>query len=417
MTSENELDALKLMETIANNEEPNSLTIVAEQTAIAKTEDEKINIEKPKRPGRKRKELTSTSSVKEENLDNSNIADTQPLFEQPIIVEGKRSRKPTSRLELSDLETPKKELSIPQGLGKPLGHIEYINYQITHASADTLSRMRNICFGRRASHNDIKQNLREFNGFEFEHDSDEYQRHLNSLIKLKKDQLRSVSDILGLSATSRNDEHAEAILDFLMKPVDEGKTIPERPTLTRNAKKASTNSKQSIPTDEDDFDEKTENGDDDDQDELFYDDEQEEDDDTGADDDYIGSDEEVGFNTKDDPDDFVYQPGKKTPKKKPPMKRSRKGTTNKRKKGGSTPSKRARKKTKITIGDKSENADIVSDPVVPMQLNNAGNGTSTAFSSAETKTDNVNTIDTKLSEQNDITIKTTTTYFQQQSKP
>ncbi|CAF1113631.1 unnamed protein product [Rotaria magnacalcarata] len=406
MTSENELDALKLMETIANNEEPNLLTIVAEQTAIGKTENERINIEKPKRPGRKRKELTSTSSVKEEDLDNSNIVDTQPLFEQPIIVEGKRSRKPTSRLELSDLETPKKELSIPQGLGKPLGHIEYINYQITHASPDTLMRMRNICFGRRASHNDIKQNLREFNGFEFEHGSDQYQRHLSSLIKLNKDQLRSVSDVLGLSAASRNNEHAEAILDFLMKPVDEGKTIPERTTLTRNAKKVSTNSKQSIPTDEDDFDEKTENGDDY-QDELFYD--EEEDDDDGTDDDYIGSDEEVGFNTKDDPDDFVYQPGKKTPRKKPPMKSSRKGSTNKRKKGGSTPSKRGRKKNTIIIDDKSENADIVLDPAVPVQVNNEDNGTNTAFSSAETKTDNVNTIDTKLSEQNDITKKTTTT--------
>ncbi|CAF5123292.1 unnamed protein product, partial [Rotaria magnacalcarata] len=53
--------------------------------------------------------------------------------------------------------------------------------------------------------------------------------------------------------------------------------------------------------------------------------------------------------------------------------------------------------------------DIVLDPAVPVQVNNEDNGTNTAFSSAETKTDNVNTIDTKLSEQNDITKKTTTT--------
>ena len=43
-----------------------------------------------------------------------------------------------------------------------------------------------------------------------------------------------------------------------MKPVDEGKQISERTALTRNAKKASAISKQSIPTDEDDFYEKTE---------------------------------------------------------------------------------------------------------------------------------------------------------------
>lgn len=66
------------------------------------------------RPGRKKREPT-----------NGDPLDTQPLFEQPIILEGKRSRKPTSRLELSDLEAPKKELVIPQGRGKALGDIAY----------------------------------------------------------------------------------------------------------------------------------------------------------------------------------------------------------------------------------------------------------------------------------------------------
>ena len=58
-------------------------------------------------------------------------------------------------------------ISFIQGQGKPLGEIDYsrlkrerkrtkidlsisVNYQITHASTDVLSRMRSICFGRRA---------------------------------------------------------------------------------------------------------------------------------------------------------------------------------------------------------------------------------------------------------------------------
>ena len=63
--------------------------------------------------------------------------------------------------------------------------------------------------------------------------------------------------------------------------------------------------------------------------------EEEEDDEEGnaTDDDYIGSDEESGLHTKDDPDDFVYQPGKKTPKKRTSIKRSRSRTTPKRKRG------------------------------------------------------------------------------------
>lgn len=48
----------------------------------------------------------------------------------------------------------------------------------------------------------------------------------------------------------------------------------------------------------------------------------------------MGSDEESGLNNKDDdPDDFVYKPGKKMPKKRTSTKRSGKRTTNQRKRG------------------------------------------------------------------------------------
>ena len=73
--------------------------------------------------------------------------------------------------------------------------------------------------------------------------------------RLKKDQLRSLSDILGLPVAGSNEENAEKILTFLMTPVDEGKSIPERKMSMRTTKQPSTNSKESIPTDEE---EKTE---------------------------------------------------------------------------------------------------------------------------------------------------------------
>ncbi|CAF3552882.1 unnamed protein product [Rotaria sp. Silwood1] len=406
MTSENELDVIKPMDTIESKDEQTLLTTSVEQAITPKEEDEKVNVEKPKRPGRKKRESSSILDTKEEaNLNIANNMDTQPLFEQPIILEGKRSRKPTLRLELSDLTTPKKELSIPQGHGKPLGEIEYINYQITHASTDAVSRMRNICFGRRASQTNIRQNLREFKGFEFERDGDEYQRHLNNLIKLKKDQLRSISDILGLPASGRNNEHAERILNFLMNPIDEGKPIPERKkSIRRSSKKSSTNSKQSSHTDdeENEFEDKTENGNDDKHEEIFNDEEDEEEE-VETDDDYIGSDEESGLNTKDDPDDFVYQPGKKTPKKRTSVKRSRKGT------GAATRSKRGRKRSKIIIDEKTENEDVPG-PAEQMQINdeeikksNEDNVT-TEINTDEVKNDNLQTIDTNLPEQNDATM-------------
>jgi hypothetical protein len=76
---------------------------------------------------------------------------------------------------------------------------------------------------------------------------------------LKKEQLEPLLDVLGLPSSSRNDENAEKVLTFLLAPTDEGKPIPEekpipeRKMSMRTTTKASTiNSKESIPTDEDD---------------------------------------------------------------------------------------------------------------------------------------------------------------------
>lgn len=71
------------------------------------TIDEGSPSEKPKRPGRKKRQTSTVST------NDSLESETQPLFEQPVIVEGKRSRKPTSRLELAELSPPRKEFSIP----------------------------------------------------------------------------------------------------------------------------------------------------------------------------------------------------------------------------------------------------------------------------------------------------------------
>jgi hypothetical protein len=137
---------------------------------------------------------------------------------------------------------------------------------------------------------------------------------------------------------------------------------------------------------------KTENGDDDD--ELFYVDDEEEEEEDATDDDYIGSDDESGLNTKDDPDDFVYQPGKKTPKKRTSMKRSRSRTSAKRKRGASTrTSKRGRKKSKVIVNKKLENEDLATVPTEIMQTNNQ------QFEKTENIQVDLNNLDTKSAEQ------------------
>ncbi|CAF1036828.1 unnamed protein product [Adineta steineri] len=408
MTSENELNIIQANDINENNDisinEKESTVLInpINETVLQKTEDdnEQINIEKPKRAGRKKRDI---SDIKNENLNNDPTIDTQPLFEQPIIVEGKRSRKPTLRLELSELAPPKKDISIPQGHGKSLGEIEYINYQITHGSTDVLSLIRNICFGRRANKSNMLEKLREFNGFDFEEDNDEYQRYLSNIIKLKKDQLQAISDILGLPTTGRNDEHAERILQFLMKPVDEGKPIPERKMSMRTLNKSSTNSKESIPTDEEDNEDGGE--DDNDDDEIFNEEEEEEDDDDDedrieSDDDYIDSEEERVVRMKDDPDDFAYQPGKKTPKKRASLKRSRSTSSHKRKRGPST-TRRGRKKANVKPIEKTEQEDLPAPAETMEQNEDESEKIKEDTSTTEPKT-------TNISEEHDTTINNIT---------
>ncbi|CAF1143635.1 unnamed protein product [Adineta ricciae] len=390
MTSENPAESVTTTDAI------NADFKAADQQEEPEVEQsESAQVEKPKRGGRKKREITAAiSDVKAEHVNNEHVVDTQPLFEQPVILEGKRSRKPTSRLELSDLETPKKEFSIPQGHGKPLGDIEYINHQITHATTDALSPMRGICFGRRGSKANMRESLREFNGFEFDKESDEYHRHLTSLTKWKKDQLQSTLDILGLPVTGQNDEQAERILTFLMNPIDEGKPVPEQKMSMRPVRTSRVYSKGPIQDEDDDEDDAIVN--DDDGDELFNEEEVEEEDaeENESDDDYIGSDDDSVLMTKDDPDDFAYQPGKKTPKKRTSLKRSRSAITPK-------VTKRGRKRTKVTSVSKAENEGTIVPPVADESKQNNDKKADQADeenSSAESKNSDL-TID--QSEQND----------------
>ncbi len=52
--------------------------------------------------------------IKTELVDVPSKSETHPVLDQSVIIEGKRSRKPTLRLEISEQIPAKKELSIPQ---------------------------------------------------------------------------------------------------------------------------------------------------------------------------------------------------------------------------------------------------------------------------------------------------------------
>ncbi len=128
MTSENDMDVNK---EISTTEEVRKMNFVF--VSIHFSNKEKTTIEEPLTTTDTKTEETtvasseeSSASKEEERTDigkvehddvpskADNEIDAPPLFEQPIVLEGKRSRKPTLRLEVSDLIRAKKELAIPQ---------------------------------------------------------------------------------------------------------------------------------------------------------------------------------------------------------------------------------------------------------------------------------------------------------------
>ena len=81
---------------------------ISDEPDIAKTEEEEAGSDHGN-------EETPSDGLMETETDEDDEADPSPaLLEQPVILQGKRSRKPTARLDISHSTPSKKEFSIPQ---------------------------------------------------------------------------------------------------------------------------------------------------------------------------------------------------------------------------------------------------------------------------------------------------------------
>ena len=75
---------------------------------------------------------------------------------------------------------------------------------------------------------------------------------------MKKEELRSICNILGTPVTGRNADLVDRILTFLIKPIDEGRKVRGKKSAARKNKKRSTHSKDSVHTDAEVTEEKPE---------------------------------------------------------------------------------------------------------------------------------------------------------------
>ncbi|XP_026173680.1 protein DEK isoform X2 [Mastacembelus armatus] len=144
------------------------------------------------------------------------------------IVEGKRAKKTVERL---DFQAPKQKekLKIGDGSGDKLGDIPRTSFQITKMKPADLKPLHAILFDRPGKMATIKKNLRLFNGFAFDADSEQYTKKRERLLKnshFTNTKLKVVCGVLDLEKKGTHTDLVDRILAFLIAPKNSGKRVP-----------------------------------------------------------------------------------------------------------------------------------------------------------------------------------------------
>ncbi|XP_030249317.1 protein DEK isoform X1 [Sparus aurata] len=144
------------------------------------------------------------------------------------IIEGKRTKKSVERL---DFQAPKQKekLKIGDGSGDKLGDIPRTGYQITKMKPADLKLLHAILFDRPGKIATIKKNLRLFNGFPFDADSEQFTKKREKLLKssnFTNTKLKVVCGVLDLEKKGTHTDLVDRILTFLVAPKNSGKRLP-----------------------------------------------------------------------------------------------------------------------------------------------------------------------------------------------
>ncbi|XP_027131196.1 protein DEK isoform X1 [Larimichthys crocea] len=144
------------------------------------------------------------------------------------IIEGKRAKKSVERL---DFQAPKQKekLKIGDGSGDKLGDIPRTGYQISKMKPADLKPLYTILFDRPGKMATLKKNLRLFNGFPFDADSQQYTKKREKLLKnsnFTNTKLKVVCSVLDLEKKGTHSDLVDRILTFLIAPKNSGKRLP-----------------------------------------------------------------------------------------------------------------------------------------------------------------------------------------------
>nr|CAD7435817.1 unnamed protein product [Timema monikensis] len=163
-----------------------------------------------------------------------------PLLDQPLELQGTRDRKKVERFtqEVKLDSSAGTVIEIPEGRGDALGDIPIINAAIQRARVESLKPLHKVLFTKVGKINFIKNNLKKFNGFNFDSGSDQLEKKKVFISKLQVREIRFIMDVLDLEKKGNREELSKRMAEFLLCPKDSGKEAPKLRSKRSSAIKA-----------------------------------------------------------------------------------------------------------------------------------------------------------------------------------
>ncbi|XP_035601982.1 protein DEK-like isoform X2 [Oncorhynchus keta] len=151
------------------------------------------------------------------------------------IVEGKREKKMVQRLDFQ-VAKPAKVLKVENGGGDKLRDIARVNHHLGKLKVPDLKPLHTILFDMPGKIATMRKNMRLFNGFLFEVDSEPYIKKKERMMKITCVRLRTICKVLDLEKGGNQSVLIDRIMTFLMSPRISGK-----PVISKRKKKSKKN--------------------------------------------------------------------------------------------------------------------------------------------------------------------------------
>lgn len=108
-----------------------------------------------------------------------------------------------------------------------LGEIAVVNAFIANTKVEGLQPLHQLCYDAAGKANVMRKNLRKFDGFEFDRESDEFQKRLDAANKMDLAKLTALCEGLGVPKKGAKEELAKRVCEFLLAPEGEEEPAEE----------------------------------------------------------------------------------------------------------------------------------------------------------------------------------------------